>query len=109
MLKRTVAPLVFAVFTLASCQTPAQLQAARQKQLEGMCATYGIQPGDPSFSECMMQADAALRMQEAQRSAALGALGGQLLQQSGPRYLPSQPISTSCYQAGATVQCTTIP
>ena len=88
-----------AMFLLASCQSPAKMQA----QDEAFCRSIGAT--ENMYVQCMMQRDASRQADRADRlnrSAALMAASAQVMATPQPR-----PTTTTCNKVGQSVVCNT--
>lgn len=104
------------IIALSACQaTPEQLaemDMRKQAWLAEQCTGYGFKEGTKEFRNCKIQTEEAayqryfeqLRIQQ-QRSAALGAIGSQLINQSAPRPMNAPNTMTTCSRMGHFVNC----
>lgn len=82
---------------LASCQSPAKMQAQDQAFCQSIGATGNM------YAQCMMQRDATRRQERASRSAALMATSAQMMTAAQPR----PATTTTCNRVGGYVVCNT--
>jgi hypothetical protein len=103
---------VLVILTLAGCNSPAEVEAARFERADQACQRFGFSPGTPSHAQCMERQVANERARQQMAGAALMEAGGQMMQgQPQARTIappmPSQPVQCRSVQRGnqITTQC----
>lgn len=97
--------LLIGVLLIAGCNTTEKVIATAQAD----CAKFGFTPGSQEFAQCTqarVQHMEAITYGHSANSAAMTAVGAQILQNSQPRVLTPPPrMPITCTRSGAFVHC----